>query len=230
MENEAFRRKFKVTLPPYHSASGYGRDSGLHRARSITRTIRVDEDIDRRLAEIADEADLSVNFLINKALRKLVEWDVYAEKFGNVSIPESLVSKMVDYMTEDETRELGGWMGRNVLKEFLGFWFKQVNLETFVEGFSKTWAKYTRTVECELYENSGRTVMVIEHSRGPKCSAYYEEMMKAFFRDVLHQDVRLDRSDDQVVVSFAFRAFDDRAPERRRAAVRRPELTTVTAK
>jgi len=43
--------------------------------------------VDRRLREWAEREGVSVSFLANKALRRLVEWDMYADRFGFIAMP-----------------------------------------------------------------------------------------------------------------------------------------------
>ena len=88
---------------------------------SVTRTIRIERNVDEFLRKFADREGISVNFLVNKAIRRLVEWDVYADKFGMVSVPESLLVKMMDSVSDAEAGELGTWVGENLLPEFLTF-------------------------------------------------------------------------------------------------------------
>src|SRR5256885_12038831 len=44
-----------------------------NKTKSVTRTIRIDEDIDFQLEKLAHEQRVSVNYFANQALRKFVE-------------------------------------------------------------------------------------------------------------------------------------------------------------
>ena len=172
-------------------------------SQSITRTIRIDEEVDDFLRTFADRDGVSVNFLVNKALRKLVEWDIYAEKFGIVAIPSSLVRRMMDYLTEEQARELGAWVGTNLIREFVTFWFKEVSFQTIVKGYPKLAAHYGRSFEYEEHTEGGRWVIVLKHGMGMKWSAYYEELVKSLFRELLHKEASVDTTEDQVVARFS---------------------------
>ena len=58
--------------------------------RGITRTIRIDEDLERSISKISKDDRTSVNFVVNTALRGYVEWGVVAKKFGFVSVVPNL--------------------------------------------------------------------------------------------------------------------------------------------
>ena len=170
--------------------------------QSITRTIRVDQDVDGFLRQFSEREGVSVNFLVNKALRKLVEWDIYAEKFGVVAVPESLVRRLMEYLTDDEARELGAWVGKNLIREFVTFWFKEVSFQTIVEGYPKLTAQYGHAFQYEEHVEGGKWVIVLKHGMGHKWSLYYEELAKSLFQELLHKDVVVEKTDDQVVVRF----------------------------
>src|SRR6266571_3014843 len=72
---------------------------------SITRSVRIEKDADERLRQLADQGDTSVNTLVNRALRKFVEWDAFGEKFGFITLPSAMLIKLMDCLTDEEARE-----------------------------------------------------------------------------------------------------------------------------
>jgi len=73
---------------------------------SVTRSVRIEKDADERLRHLAEQGDTSVNTLVNRALRKFVEWDAYGEKFGFITLPSAMLIKLMDCLTDEEAREL----------------------------------------------------------------------------------------------------------------------------
>src|SRR2546428_315713 len=78
--------------------------------KTTTRAFRIDETVDRQLREWAEREGVSVSFLANKALRRLVEWDMYADRFGFIAMPREALSRMIELLSEDEVRDLGRWV------------------------------------------------------------------------------------------------------------------------
>src|SRR5438094_593830 len=66
-----------------------------NKTKSVTRTVRIDEDIDYQLEKLAHEQRVSVNYFANQALRKFVEWDVFADRLGFVTLPSDIFEKLV---------------------------------------------------------------------------------------------------------------------------------------
>lgn len=171
---------------------------------SVTRTIRIERDVDEFLRRFADREGISVNFLVNKAIRRLVEWDVYAEKFGMVSLPESLLVKMMESLTDDEAGALGQWVGQNLLPEFLTFWFREVSLQSVVMGYSRLTARYAGAFEYEERSREGRWTIVFKHGGGSRWSVYYEGLLQTALQSLLKgAEIRTEKTDDQVIARFA---------------------------
>ena len=170
---------------------------------AVTRTIRLDGDTDRALSTLAEKERVSVNFLVNRALRKFIEWDVYADKFGFVSMPSSLVTKMMSYLSDEEAKEMGRWAGQNLVKDFLTFWFKEVSVTTLVKGYPALESKYGKSFEYEEHVEGGRWTIILKHGRGIKWSHYYEELLRSVFEQLLKKEVKTERTEDQVVARFS---------------------------
>lgn len=170
---------------------------------SVTRTIRIDRDIDEFLRQFGEKEGVSVNLLVNKAIRRLVEWDVYADKFGLVTLPVSLVERLMNYLTLDEAREVGRWVGANLLSEFITFWFNEVTMSSVVVGFPRLQSRYGRAFQYEEHVKAGKWTIVLKHGSGAKWSAYYEELLRTAFKTLLKTEISVESTEDQVVARFS---------------------------
>jgi len=171
--------------------------------KTTTRAFRIDDTVDRQLREWAEREGVTVSFLANKALRRLVEWDMYADRFGFVAIPREALSRMVELLSEEEVRALGHWVGENVYRAFTTFMFKHVDLETVLQVIPKLTSRYTKAFEYEEKRNGSRTVIVLRHGRGRKYSLYYEELARALFVDVGSRIVRTEPQENAVVLEVS---------------------------
>src|SRR5947209_20437989 len=101
---------------------------------SVTRSVRIEKDADERLRQLASQGDTSVNTLVNRALRKFVEWDAYGEKFGFITLPSAMLEKLMDCLTDEEARDLGEWAGKNHIKEYMTCWCKDRTPQTGLQA------------------------------------------------------------------------------------------------
>ena len=172
----------------------------LQARRTRTRAFRIDETVDEQLREWAEREGVSVSFLANKALRRLVEWDMYADRFGFIAMPNEALSRMIDLLSLDEVRELGKWVGENAYRAFTTFVFKHIDMETVLEVIPKLTSKYTKAFEYEVKREGSRTVIVLRHGRGRKYSIFYEEVARAMFRDLVGRGIRTESQENAVVL------------------------------
>ena len=77
------------------AASQKGRPSQNH-------SFRLDQDTIDGLHAISDKERVNVNVLANKALRRYVEYDFLAEKFGFITISKALLKTLFALMTEEQ--------------------------------------------------------------------------------------------------------------------------------
>src|SRR5215467_15379980 len=88
-----------------------------HSPETVTRTFRIDRDVDDKLGGLSTEERVSMNQIANKALRRYVEWESNAEKFGTVTTSGSTIKKFFDYLTVEQAKEMGRCGARTRLLE-----------------------------------------------------------------------------------------------------------------
>src|SRR5437016_5138183 len=146
-----------------------------NKTKSVTRTIRIDEDIDFQLEKLAHEQRVSVNYFANQALRKFVEWDVFADRLGFVTLPSDIFEKLVGYTTDEQAKELGSWFGKNLAKDLIAFLFKRVDLETSVRALELLGPRYGKAFRFEYTNDGHLTTVILNHGFGRKASLFYSE-------------------------------------------------------
>src|SRR2546428_14019287 len=97
---------------------------------------------------MAEREQFSFNLLANRALRKLVEWEDKAGKFGFIQVPTSLVEKVFSILTDEEARELGREAGTKTIPEMGLFWFKKFSPENALKTFGMV-GSYGKTVRVQ---------------------------------------------------------------------------------
>ena len=170
------------------------------RVLSETRTIRLEGDILLKLEELANQENVSISFIINKALRRHVEWEIYAEKFGFMMAFTSKMRRIFESLTDAEARELGSQSAENEYSEFINFWFKKIDFDTTVKALELLGSEYARSFKFEHSFDGSMHTIIFKHDRGPMTSAYYAEMAKVLFNR-LNLKVDTVESDQQVTIA-----------------------------
>ncbi|HZD13526.1 MAG TPA: hypothetical protein VE177_08430 [Candidatus Binatus sp.] len=173
-------------------------ESSRARVKSVTRTIRIDDDINQHLEKLARDQRVSVNYFANQALRKFVEWDIYAERLGFITLPPDIFEKLMGSITEVQARDLGSWVGKNLAKDLIAYLFKRVDLETSVRGLELLGPRYGKAFRFE-YSNDGHlTTVILNHGFGRNASLFYGEAVKALLKDLVNTQVDTVISEHQV--------------------------------
>jgi hypothetical protein len=168
------------------------------RTRSVTRTIRLDRDIEEDLLEHAGRERLSANVVVNQALRRYLRWEVPSERFGFMAVSSSTMSDLFNLMTEKEARERGKAEGYGKAAEFVTFYFKRFDFEAILKALEMLGPVYGKNFQFEHSLDGENYTVILRHHRGPKTSAYYSEALKAIFNR-LGMTAEATETDDQVV-------------------------------
>jgi hypothetical protein len=192
----------------------------MGKGSSVTRSVRIDTDIDEGLRRLATEGGVSVNFLTSKALRRFVEWDAYGAKFGFIDMPGPILVKMVEFLADEQVKELGRWVGATLLREYVTFWFKEVTIETVLEAFPRLVSKYGRLFQFEELDERGRKTVILKHGSGPRMSLLYHEIARAAFTELLKTQSQVESTENQVVIRLPSFETSRLPPVTRLAAAR----------
>lgn len=182
------------------------------RGRSITRTVRMDEDIDFRLVAKAERERQSVNVIINRALRVYVEWTQHAKMFEHATVSSALLEKMMNYLTADQARELGKWSGMNTLSEMTSMLFGGIRLTSII-GTLALMAKYSGRFVLEHTFENGKHYLILHHGAGLKWSQFYEQFLIAGIQNAQVKQFDVKITENQVVMSVVEPGMTSSAPE-----------------
>ncbi|HEV2120888.1 MAG TPA: hypothetical protein VGS11_12400 [Candidatus Bathyarchaeia archaeon] len=164
---------------------------------SQNHSFRLDQDTIDGLHAISEKERVNVNALANKALRRYVEYDVLAEKFGLITISKALLRTLFALMTEQQARDLGRKSGHEAGPGFVTFWYKKFDVENTIKAIGKVTSEYGRNFSFDSSFDGKTHVLVMRHESGKNASAYYGESVKAVFA-MLGLDCKVEENEDQV--------------------------------
>ena len=177
--------------------------------KTVTRTIRMPLDVERELKEIASTEKVTVNALVNQALRKFVDWDYYAEKGGFAISPArqflllparwEVFARLLRHASDKEAARLGRWAGRNVAREVTEFWFKEFSVRTALKCLELFTSRFARRFEYFHNITGNEEIVTIKHSMGRKWSIFHEQLVRTVFGELLGKKVKITQTNNQVV-------------------------------
>lgn len=171
------------------------------KGKTILRTIRIPYEIDQILQKDAKTKRVSINSLIYNLLLKYVEWDRYSERFGRVLLRPQTLKLIIDSLDEIEIKDIGNEIGKKIPKEFLLFWFKEVNLHSFLEYLSLL-CRYGGFAHYELESKEREFTVTLIHDLGEKWSVFLKNIIEEGMISTLSIYPKIHVSEISVVASF----------------------------
>jgi hypothetical protein len=163
--------------------------------KSVTRTIRIDDDLERSITKISKDDGISVNFVINTAVRSYSEWNVIAKKFGFVSVVQPFLNKLIDRFSEEECEDLGRVSGSEYFKPLAEYQFGELTFASSVETFRRL-ARYGGRYTFDSVTDGKTHVLFLRHGNGRKWSFYQRGLFKSVYLDILGLDLKTEVTDD----------------------------------
>lgn len=105
------------------------------------------------------------------------------------------------YLTDEEAAELGRWTAKNVVREFVNFWFKEFSVRTLLRGIALLSSKYANHYDYEYVydEEKHEHTLILTHGTGRKWTLYFEQLAKAAFK-MLGIEIETDAMENQLVL------------------------------
>jgi hypothetical protein len=96
-------------------------------------SIRIEEQVLKALQREAERRGVSFNSLVNKTLKNYVISEMYFEQLGFILVSKDFLRKTFSRLNEKDIEEFGRELGLTVAKEYISYFFPQVNNATLVE-------------------------------------------------------------------------------------------------
>jgi hypothetical protein len=178
--------------------------------KSVTRTVRLDEDIDEAMYREATNQKVTVNFLVTRALRKFIEWDLIGEKLGITSVFSTTLTKLLEDRDEAQCYDLGKWAAKEAFKPFTEYVFGEFSITSCIESFRR-FSMYSVGTEFDMTSDNKKLLLVLRHNLGPKWSKFYQGVMSGIFEEEFGREMKIQTTGTLCIVQIE-RSQDDTMP------------------
>jgi hypothetical protein len=96
-------------------------------------SIRIEEQVLKALKREAQRRGISFNNLVNKTLKNYVTSEMYFEQLGFILVSKDFLRKTFSRLNQSDIEEFGRELGLTVAREYMSYFFPQVNNTTLVE-------------------------------------------------------------------------------------------------
>ena len=160
-------------------------------------TFRLDKDILDRISFEAEQKGVSMNSVAQNVFSDYFDWSAYAPKAGMIPIHKTVLSMMVDKLTEKDIIEIADLFGKVKVKNMILVLKNDYNARAFLDVF-ESWLK-SSSVSFMKNINHDAEIYTVTHELGIKWSLYLSHMLQVIFNDMGLKKVTIEKTDDIVM-------------------------------
>lgn len=168
--------------------------------KSDTISFRLDNVVLEKLRKESEKQGLSLNVLVNRILKRYMEWDVFESKVGMIPVAKPVLDSLFKKLSEKEVIDIAKKVGGEIVKDIATFMKGSMNLESFVSWFETRMNMSGFDMNHDV-RNDTHTY-IIKHDLGKNWSLYHKTVLEIIFRDVLEKQVSVETDARMITLTF----------------------------
>ncbi len=174
--------------------------------KTSTITFRLNDDIITKLRNESRNKDISTNTLVNQALKKFLDWDVFQPQIGLVSINKTVFIKIFGNLKEQEVIKMASRIGKDEVCSVSLFMKGKIDVVSFMSWFVMQMTNSSVQVSHSVDDNIN--TYVFKHDLGKNWSLYYKTILEIIFEELFSKQIHV--KCDKFLFHFQF--IDDSNP------------------
>jgi hypothetical protein len=151
----------------------------------VTRTFRLEEEIDSILREDAEKNGISVNNLVNRIMKEYTDSLRYFNKGESIILSSQTLLQLLLNMDMDEVSEAGSESGYRRTKDQLLMRGMKLNRKSAIWYITEIIGKYSAWFTCDVHEEKNDTLLYLRHNYNEKWSIFLQNYLETMFRELL---------------------------------------------
>jgi len=168
--------------------------------KTSTITFRLDDDIVKKLRSESGNRQVSTNVLVNQALRRFLEWDIYEPVAGFVMINKRVFALIFGKMKQEEIIDIATRIGKNEVRDIALFMRGGMDMSSFMSWFETR--MINSSVQVSHTNQDGSHTYIMRHDIGKNWSIYHKTILELIFREVFNRKIPV--KSDKNMISFQF--------------------------
>ena len=169
--------------------------------KTSTITFRLDDGTINKLRNLSRVQEVSTNTLVNQALRRFIDWDVYLPGSGFVILTRPVLKKILDGLDEKFIVDLASTIGKDEIEDIVLFMRGKVDLRSFLSWYETM--MLNSSVQISHLIDDGVHSIVLKHDLGKKWALYQKTILELVFKEALHKNIELEYDNNTIRVAFA---------------------------
>ena len=135
----------------------------------------------------AKKQHISVNSLVNKIIKRYVEWDIFTPAIQFIPFPTSMIISMLNQLSEQQIRNIGREHVKKHSIENLLLLKNEITIDAYLEVV-KTFCEIAEFAYSIREKNDLRS-FTVRHNQGIHFSILYSEVVSADFEELFGSKV-----------------------------------------
>jgi len=183
-------------------------DSGSSN-KLIHSSFRIEQDIIKSLERVATSRGMSLSSLVNKILKNYVTSDMYFEELGFILVSKNFLRKTFEGLDQKHIEELGKEYGLTIAKEYLSYFYPQVNADTLIQ-FLEIWFKRFQSCQHRTDSNNSSNndlhYFTVNHDINMNFSSALQYILIGLIEPIIKSAVTFTNVTPNTI-TFSFRVF-----------------------
>jgi len=148
----------------------------MQTTRSDTVSLRIDEEVKKRLEKECEEKGIAFNKLLCQILTRHVRWYTMAEKMDMITMPKTTYKAYTDEIPDDKIRKIAKTAGKESFKSYTLLNTGEFTTKSFLETLDLWLTINHISFEHTITNNDGHQ-FVVRHDLGAKFSILLDQMV-----------------------------------------------------
>jgi hypothetical protein len=181
----SYWEKKRITMVGESLISYLPRDS-KRSERLVHSSFRLRQYVLKSLEVEASKRGVTLSSLVNKILENYMTSEIYFEELGFMLMSKGFLRKTFDDVTEKRAEELGKDLGLTVAKEYVSYFFPEVNIDSLLK-FLELWFKRFQSFSHRVDNN--RHYFTINHEININFSIILKAMLEGIIEPIAKRTV-----------------------------------------
>lgn len=178
----------------------YSPREGRKPDKLVHSSFRLRQDVLNSLEVEAKKRGVTLSSLVNRILENYMTSEIYFEELGFILMSKDFLRKTFNELNEQRVEELGKELGLTVAKEYVSYFFPEVNTDSLIK-FLEMWFKRFQSFSHRVHEN--RHYFTINHEINLNYSIILRAMIEGIIEPIAKKTVSFrELTPNSIIFSF----------------------------
>lgn len=186
-----------IAITPFSVGGGlgiYNMKTTIPHAKSsklVHSSFRIDEHVIKALEKEAQKRGISLSSLVNKTLKDYVTSEMHFEDLGFILVSKDFLRKIFSRVDDKDIAEIGKEFGLTIAREYVAYFYPQVNGDTLVEFLDTIWFRRFQSRKHTVTDNKNTIwhCFTVNHDINIKFSLALKNILEALIEPVIERTV-----------------------------------------